>query len=326
MNDNGGAYGIETSGANGSTITHLYINGGWIKQKTNGIVLDGVYTGQLTNTVLEGCTVYGIKVEAVAAFVFQTGEISGSGSGEAIYFNPSVSLNNTLLAPSTIRDTIDFTNYKPSVFDMNQMIQRGSTSQSLNNQYYSITKTSFIYDNVFSIAVRGETAQPERTIVQYGQTSGLMFDTENEISFKKAGVITAKIDTNTHFVPGVDAVSNLGGVSKRWATVYAATGTINTSDGNEKQQIRHLSDVEKAVGIKCKSLMRAFKFNEAVANKESSARIHFGVIAQDIQAAFESEGLNAEDYGVFCSDKLEDGSVRLGVRYDELFAFILGAM
>lgn len=37
-----------------------------------------------------------------------------------------------------------------------------------------------------------------------------------------------------------------------------------------------------------------------------------------------AEGLDASDYGLFCRDVLEDGSERLGVRYDELAMFIMG--
>lgn len=71
-------------------------------------------------------------------------------------------------------------------------------------------------------------------------------------------------------------------------------------------------------------------------------RIHFGVIAQDVKAAFEVEGLVAEDYAILCCDEWpeqqetsnDEGEViepyhpagnRYGVRYEELLALILGA-
>jgi hypothetical protein len=126
--------------------------------------------------------------------------------------------------------------------------------------------------------------------------------------------------------PEADGTYNLGSATNRYSTVFATTGTINTSDANEKQQIRELTDAEKRVAIKLKSSIKAFKFNLAVSEKGDDARIHFGVIAQDVKTAFESEGLVAEQYSVFCSDELPDGSLRLGVRYSELLAFIIGAM
>ena len=126
--------------------------------------------------------------------------------------------------------------------------------------------------------------------------------------------------------PGTDNTDTLGSAALRWSVVYAATGTINTSDGNSKQQIRDLSDAEKSVAKRLKLLIRAFKFNDAVAVKGDAARIHIGVIAQDVKAAFEAEGLDANKYGLFCSDVLEDGSERLGVRYEELLAFVIAAL
>ena len=125
--------------------------------------------------------------------------------------------------------------------------------------------------------------------------------------------------TGADFIPGIDNTKNIGSAAKRWATIYAATGTINTSDVNQKTDIVDISDVEKRVAVKLKSAMKRFKFKDG-------KRYHFGTIAQDVKAAFESESLVAEEYGVFCSDVLEDGTVQLGIRYDELFAFIISAL
>ena len=113
---------------------------------------------------------------------------------------------------------------------------------------------------------------------------------------------------------------------------------------NEKQQVRELSEAERAVAVRLKGLIRAFKWNEAVDKKGDAARIHVGVIAQDVVAAFDAEGLVAEQYAVLCYDEWDErqevvdentGEVldtyrpagnRYGVRYEELLAFIIGAL
>jgi hypothetical protein len=147
------------------------------------------------------------------------------------------------------------------------------------------------------------------------------------------------------FNPGSDGAMQLGAASNRWSTVYATTGTINTSDANEKQQVRDLSVAEKAVALQLKGMVRAFKFNDAVTAKGDGARIHIGMIAQEVEQAFADAGLNPEHYGMFCRDvwymqgdeqarPLENGTYssdavrheRLGVRYEELFAFIISAI
>ena len=51
---------------------------------------------------------------------------------------------------------------------------------------------------------------------------------------------------------------------------------------------------------------KVFQFKDAVEKKGGDARIHVGVIAQEVKAAFESEGLDASRYGLFCHDTWED--------------------
>ncbi len=127
------------------------------------------------------------------------------------------------------------------------------------------------------------------------------------------------------FSSSVDNVMSLGTSGFRWTTVYATTGTINTSDANQKTEIADLTAAELAVAKRIKGLFKTFKFKEAVAAKGEGARKHVGVMAQDVQAAFAAEGLNADEYGIFCSDTI-DGVTTLGVRYEELLAFVIAAL
>jgi hypothetical protein len=140
-----------------------------------------------------------------------------------------------------------------------------------------------------------------------------------------------------HTEAGSDNTLNWGTASMRWANIYAGTPTIQTSDSRLKQQQRELSTAERAVAVKVKSLIKAFKFNDAVEKKGDSARIHFGVYAQELKEVFESEGLNAYDYGLFCYDQWDDqydqdGNLRyesgdrFSIRYEELLAFIIAAL
>jgi len=151
----------------------------------------------------------------------------------------------------------------------------------------------------------------------------------------------------TQFVPGTTNTLSLGSAGLYWTTVYATNGTINISDANQKQQIAQLTAAELAVARTLKGLIRTFKFNDDVTKKGANARIHTGVIAQDVQAAFTAQGLDATRYGLFCSDTWyevngkvldKDGNnytasapgavskTQLGIRYDELFAFIIAAL
>jgi len=193
------------------------------------------------------------------------------------------------------------------------------------------------------------------------------------------GLPTAAVAINNNsigkgFYPVADNTMPLGLGVNRWSVVYAGNGTIQTSDRNEKIDITDLDEIEKRVAVKLKSLIKKFRFKEAVERKGDSARIHVGAIAQEVEMAFASEGLNASKYGVFCSDTfrthnghavqvdknnnyveqyatlngerieipfgedLPDGAewvvvkhtteekTRLGLRYDQLFAFIISVL
>ena len=142
--------------------------------------------------------------------------------------------------------------------------------------------------------------------------------------------MTIKSDGTTQFVgaitPNADNAQNVGSASVRWATVYAATGTINTSDANLKQDIENLEQTELNVAAAIKNLIKKYRFIDAVATKGDDARIHVGVIAQEVEQAFVNEGLDPRRYALFCEDTIEDGSKRLGIRYDELLAFVIAAL
>jgi hypothetical protein len=147
-----------------------------------------------------------------------------------------------------------------------------------------------------------------------------------------------------YLYPRADNAYSLGLASFRPTVLYAVSGTINTSDGREKQQIRDLDATEKLVALRCKQIIKTYKWNEAVAKKGDDARIHIGVVAQEVQQAFAEEGLDADKYGLFCYDEWEakeeqideeSGFViqpalkagnRYGVRLDQLLAFIIGAL
>jgi hypothetical protein len=128
-----------------------------------------------------------------------------------------------------------------------------------------------------------------------------------------------------------DDVIDLGFSGARFDDIYATNGTIQTSDRNEKQDIEALSDAEQRVAVAAKGLLRKFRWISSVEEKGDDARIHFGIIAQDLQAAFEAEGLDAGRYAMFINSTWTDEETgeersRMGVRYSELLAFIIAAI
>jgi hypothetical protein len=141
-------------------------------------------------------------------------------------------------------------------------------------------------------------------------------------------------DTQT-LRPRTDDEYTLGGPSRRWTIVYATTGTINTSDEREKEQI---GDINEAVLRAWGNVeYQQFKFKDAVVKKGDGARWHIGLVAQRVKEAFEAEGVDPFAYGILCYDeweeqeeKIEEGvgvvqqfeaaGSRYGIRYEEALA------
>lgn len=125
--------------------------------------------------------------------------------------------------------------------------------------------------------------------------------------------------------PGGNGAQNLGNGAHRWATVYAVTGSINTSDKNEKKDIQELDEqYSKDIIMGLKPVSYKFIAND-------SNRTHNGFIAQDIEESLTSMGLTTQDFAavckwqkVHCEDGVNEtpieGEYSYGLRYEELIA------
>lgn len=123
--------------------------------------------------------------------------------------------------------------------------------------------------------------------------------------------------------PNVDNSTSLGEASLRWSQVYAGAGSISTSDAAAKQDIEDITPRVMRAWAKIK--WRQFRMKDSVATKGSRARVHFGLIAQEVYAAFESAGLDPFEFGILCRDTFIDEATgrsvtRWGVRYEEALA------
>ena len=285
-----GYVGLAPAAAAGSTTYTLPSADGSANQvlRTNGSgVLSWVTSGSGTVTSVSG-----------------TGTVSGLSLSGTVTTSGNLTLGGTLsLTSGDITSGLGFTPYSntnPSGFVTSSgsvafATSAGSASTATNLSGGTLTTSSY-------------SLLSSTSLVAIGNSSG-------------QGVF---VNGSGSFSSSVDNTMSCGTSGFRWTTVYATTGTINTSDANQKQQIENLTDVEFAVANELKSKIKTFKFNEAVAAKGSNARKHVGWIAQDVQTTFANHGLNANDYGMFCSDEI-DGKIQLGVRYEELLTFISAA-
>ncbi|EPX4282861.1 hypothetical protein ACW0LR_004167 [Citrobacter freundii] len=153
-----------------------------------------------------------------------------------------------------------------------------------------------------------------------------------------------KIGGYNGFMPDTDNTTVLGYTSHRWSVVYAATGTISTSDETLKVKTPATNEnAEREAANEIRKNIIRYKFTDAIKLKgEESARVHFGVGAQTVGSILTKHGLKPEDYAFWCKDEWEASSqiiinpetleevvtvkpagVRYGIRYDELIMFLM---
>ena len=113
---------------------------------------------------------------------------------------------------------------------------------------------------------------------------------------------------NNTLRPTADNLLNLGTAGLRWKAIYAMTNVISTSDEREKHDIQDIPEVVLNAWEKVN--FKQFKFR-------SLDETFFGVIAQDVIKAFESEGLNALDYGIIELRDIGADGKRYFARYNE---------
>ncbi len=99
--------------------------------------------------------------------------------------------------------------------------------------------------------------------------------------------------TGTEFAPEASNAQKLGTSSKLWSTVYAKTGTINTSDRTKKHDINDLTEVYEKLFLMLQP--KSFIFNDG-------DRVHIGAISQDVEDAMQKLGIEPEKFAGFCKD------------------------
>ena len=114
-------------------------------------------------------------------------------------------------------------------------------------------------------------------------------------------------------LPQGDNQHKLGESNERWSVLYAANGSINTSDRNEKNTI-----VESDLGLDFINKLNpvSYKWNK------DDGKTHYGLIAQDVEETLTSIGKTVSDFGGIHK---EDNSP-MGLGYSELISPLIKAV
>jgi hypothetical protein len=322
--------GTSPSGVNGGKTANARILGDVLVQLSNSVFTGNQFSTQ-TITFAAGTSQHSLD----SSNLLSTATIVNSGNGNS----PIIKSIGTGSPAGIILQYGSDTNNVTVRYNNDEMYIQDSSLTMANNKPIRCADVGGTFRNAINLSTSDDWF--------IGSNTGANF---MSITAGSGGIYFVPDDASTVQVvtssmrPVTDNAVSIGTGSQRWSVVFAATGTINTSDGREKQQIRDLDEAEKLVAARCKKIIKAYKWNEAVASKGDNARVHFGVIAQEVQQAFAAEGLDATNYGLFCYDEWdaqearvdeETGAIihprieagnRYGVRLDELALFILAAL
>jgi len=157
------------------------------------------------------------------------------------------------------------------------------------------------------------------------------------------------INENGDLFPLTDNAYQLGTATQRWASIWAANGTIQTSDARAKENITDASlglDFIKAlrpvsytwkVGSNevVRQVFRDAEGNECDPNDEGALpaeiicvdkpgkRTHWGLIAQEVKAAADAAGV---DFGGWVLTDTNDPDSQQALRYDQFIAPLIKAI
>ena len=150
----------------------------------------------------------------------------------------------------------------------------------------------------------------------YNSNSGITYIGKNsEFEF-----VDAVASATKRFRPGVDNSFDLGDSSRRWDDLWATNPTIQTSDRNEKNNIK---DTDLGLDFINKLKPVSYIWN-------NKTRTHYGLIAQDVQKVLEDISKDTKDFAGFIkadvSEEKDNSKHSYGLRYNEFIAPMIKAI
>ena len=138
------------------------------------------------------------------------------------------------------------------------------------------------------------------------------------------GMSVTVADSAWTVCPLVNKNMNLGSASYLWNTIYAFSGTIQTSDRREKHDIKDIES-EKIVEFLNDLSPVFYRFND------KPEKLYAGLIAQDVEEVMQKHSIS-EDFGLLDkSPKLDEdgnetGDYSYGLNYGQLIAPMLSVI
>lgn len=156
------------------------------------------------------------------------------------------------------------------------------------------------------------------------------------------------LDTG-HLLPGVDGAQNIGSLSfyngtssvpMRWKDICATNGTIQTSDGREKTDVKDtslgLSFINDLRPVSYKWIDSGMEYVDELdengnyvrttERRTTGKRDHQGMIAQEVLAALAKHGMTTDQFAGFIQADPNNPDSSMGLRYSEFIAPLIRAV
>lgn len=155
------------------------------------------------------------------------------------------------------------------------------------------------------IAYHSATLSPPEGIYAIKQW-GLRVGNEGHSLHVTATDITSTCNIRAQYlIPTRDNLYDVGLPAQAYRTIYARTGTINTSDARLKCDWIELTAAEIAAACALARAVRSYRWIDSVSDKGDAARRHIGPTVQDAVAIMEAHDLDPFSYGFICHDAWE---------------------
>ena len=300
-----------------------------------------------------------------ASFIFQTNwsgkaelglmgddEFGLKYSTDGINFNKIYTINQNTFAISPNGSSIQNLKIGPNIFSTAWAngLAAIEVSASLTGDRYAFFDfhAADSQSDYSARIIRSPSANGNFIIENIG-SGDIEISSGGNINFSTSSINRSK-QTNSSFRPAADNTYSLGEVGARWSSIWAANGTIQTSDARDKIVERRI-DKDEAISLISQVKPIFFKWREGSKHVEAideeiiplnpenpnskskrivhtqeniiaGKRIHAGFIAQEFQEAFNLLGMNFGAWGI---ENSNDSNSKQWIRPDQLIPILWAA-
>lgn len=305
------------NGSQNVTAQYTYQSGSWVQNQITSTVIANLDAGRITSGTITSIAMNNgsgtFSVDASGNLIASSATITGT-----IYASSGTFTGTVTATSGTFTGTVQATSG-----------YLGSASTGWN-----FASAGYMYNNALTTILYPSDSQNV-----YALITNRAIEADNGYQAKLgcnwdvggSTISNSYWRSNARIIPGTDNSFSNGASSLRWSVIYAATGTINTSDERIKTDIKPtnlgLNFIEALNPVSYK-----FKIGTNEYNKETGdvtpipgVRTHYGLIAQEVKAALDQVA-PGQDFAGWVLTDVNDPDSEQGLRYESFISPLIKAV